>query len=151
MIFKEIHNFTVPGNPIALKRHRHFTTKKGFIKTYDPNSEDKNTFLWKAISENKPKKPINKAISLDLFFMVQRPKSHYRTGKYSHLLKEKVPIYCDKNFDLDNLVKFFCDALNGVFWKDDILITHLYTSKIYSETPCTKVIIKEIIENEEGL
>ena len=130
---------TVEGSPVALKRHRHL--RNGH--TYDPSKADKRLFLAKAI-KSAPKSPVYGPISMTLEFYVARPKAHYRTGKYSHILKDNAPTWHTSRADIDNYVKLVLDALNGVFYKDDSQICHLKTIKKYSEQPRTVVQMKGI-------
>ena len=44
--------------------------------------------------------------------------------------------------DIDNVAKLIMDALNGVAWKDDALISDLIVRKRYSMTPHTDVLIE---------
>ena len=82
MIFEKVVYFP----PTSLKRHRH--TFKG--RTYDPSSGDKKRFL-KMI--DLPITKMSGPISCTLIFFSKRPKSHYRTGKYSNQLKKTAPIF----------------------------------------------------------
>ena len=68
-----------------------------------------------------------------MVFSMPRPKSHYRTGKYSHLLKKNAPMQCITKPDIDNLVKFYLDAMTGSFWRDDAYVCTIEASKIYSK------------------
>ena len=135
-------DFTVYGKPQALKRHR--TVKMGkFMRQYDPSSSDKQDFLAKCM-ENKPDKPIDEPLQLILHFYFTRPKSHYRTGKNSHIEKDNAPMWHSSRPDCDNLAKFVCDALNGVYWRDDSLISSLIVKKLYSDKPRTRVVVEQI-------
>ena len=136
------HSFIVPGNPIALKRHRSFQRGK-FKGTYDPSKNDKWDFLAKSIL-HKPDIPFDEPLSLDLEFCFSRPKNHYRSGKYSNQLKDSAPTWHTKTPDADNLTKFVCDALNGIFWKDDSVICDIKITKKYSDSPCVKISMKPI-------
>lgn len=136
---------TIYGVPQALKRHRHRSVGK-FVQTYDPSSGDKEDFLWKAISDNKPDTPFLGAIELNLIFYMPRPKSHFGSGRNENVLKASAPKYHTKKPDLDNLIKFVKDALNGVYWKDDCQIYQLGdTKKVYTAmTPRIEIVIEEI-------
>ena len=125
--------FEVPGSPKALKRHRSFQ-KGEFRGTYDPSKGDKADFLSKAM-ENKPIVPFDEALFVKLTFYFHRPKSHFRTGKNAHILKDNAPINHTGTPDADNLGKFVCDSLNGVFWRDDSIISELSVSKVYDPVP----------------
>ena len=134
-----IHN----GVPKPLKRHR--STRTG--RMYDPSAKDKNQ-LGLQIAKYKPKKALKGEIMIRLLFVMPRPKSHYRTGKFKHMLKykyEKV-YYHTYTPDLDNLVKFICDTIQGNnrIILDDSQICRLQAEKVYGETPRTEVIIQEI-------
>ena len=124
--------FTVLGNPKPLKRHRH--SKFG---TYDPSKKDKKDFYFQAL-KHKPSKPFSKNVFLNLNFHIKRPKSHYRTGKYSHLLKLNKCYhhsYHTQKPDLSNLIKFVEDALEGAngFFTDDCKIVDIIAKKFWVE------------------
>ena len=123
MIFESIINF----EPVSLKRHRH-RLKGG---TYDPSKKDKDDFI-KTI-ENFPEEKMTKPIKCILNFYCKRPKTHYKTGKNAHILKDTAPKYNINNKDLDNMVKFVLDALNDKLYTDDSLIFEISCSKMYSE------------------
>ena len=123
MIFESTINF----EPVSLKRHRH-RLKGG---TYDPSKKDKDDFI-KTI-ENFPEEKMTKPIRCILNFYCKRPKTHYKTGKNAHILKDTAPKYNINNKDLDNTVKFVLDALNDKLYTDDSLIFEISCSKMYSE------------------
>ena len=133
-------SFTIPGNPIPLKRHR--VSKNGGM--YDPSSADKKQ-TWLQIAKYRPKLPLEGDIYLKLIFYMPRPKSHYRTGKYAHLLKERCKdiVYHKYKPDLDNLVKYISDVMNKGFYVDDSQICVLQAEKKYGE-PRTEITIREI-------
>ncbi len=98
-------------------------------------------------SRYRPETPINGALRLGIEFYFHRPKSHYRTGKYSHILKEDIPVEHTKTPDLDNLIKFVSDSFNGVFYKDDSQIVEIKARKNYCthiEQARTEIMIDEI-------
>jgi Holliday junction resolvase RusA-like endonuclease len=41
--------------------------------------------------------------------------------------------------DADNVVKAVFDGLNGVLWRDDVLVVDLRVRKRYAATPCVRV------------
>ena len=125
MIFES----TIPFEPVSLKRHRH----RLHGGTYDPSKKEKDDFV-KAIG-TLPEEKMNKPIRCVLHFYCKRPKTHYKSGKQSHVLKETAPKYNINNKDLDNMVKFVLDALNDKLYSDDSLIFEITCSKLYSESP----------------
>lgn len=133
-------NITVLGSPKALKRHRTFRRGK-FVGTYDPSKNDKADFL-QVIQNKAPDKPIEGPVFLVIQFFFDRPKSHYRTGKFAGKLKENAPFWHKSRPDLDNLIKFITDAMNGVFYRDDAQIAKITALKIYGERPLTEILIE---------
>ena len=134
-------SFTITGQPVALKRHRP-SARGGY---YDPSSKDKKQ-IWLQIAKYKPKQPFAGDIYLKVVFYLKRPKSHFRTGKYSHLLKDayKDMVYNSFKPDLDNLVKLIADIIQPQMIIDDSQICMLQAEKMYSTNPRTEVVIQEI-------
>lgn len=135
-------SFRVPGDPQSLKRHRHFNRGK-FVQTYDPSKGDKADFLAIAMA-NRPEAPLDEPLEMLLTFCFSRPRAHYRTGRYAHLLKDSAPVWHTKIPDADNLIKFVCDSLNGVFWRDDSVICSVNAEKLYGEAPYTHVDVRRM-------
>jgi Holliday junction resolvase RusA-like endonuclease len=59
-------------------------------------------------------------------------------------LKADAPMNHTGRPDIDNLLKFVMDALNGVFYKDDSQICQVFTLKQYNTRPGTLVEIVEL-------
>ena len=83
-------------------------------------------------------KVITNPVRLEVDFFFARPKSHYRTGKYSDLLREDAPIYAFTHNlgDLDKLLRSTIDALSfvtgGCIIRDDCLVVSISSSKQYA-------------------
>ena len=137
-------SFTIVGTPVALKRHR-YSAKIG--RSYDPSSRDKKQ-IWLQIAKYKPKQPLKGNIYLKVIFYMPRPKSHFRSGKYKHILKDdyKDMKYHSYKPDVSNLVKLYEDIIAGAdrMICDDSQICMLQAEKIYSINPRTEVVIQEI-------
>ena len=133
--------FTIPGNPKPQQRHR--VARNG--RMYDPSSKDKKQ-TWLQIALHCPKLPLAGDISIKLVFYMARPKNHYRTGKYKHLLKDNVSEYHSYKPDLDNMVKLICDVIQGKgrMICDDSQICMLQAEKVWGFKGKTEVIIEEI-------
>lgn len=130
------------GEPTAQKRHRH-TSRGKFVRTYDPSQSDKQDFL-SIVQKQAPKSPIEGPIKITIACFFSRPKSHYRSGKNAHLLKDNHPKWHTTKPDGDNLLKFVKDALNKVYWRDDSLICDERVVKLYSDKPRTEIYINKI-------
>lgn len=85
------------------------------------------------------------AITVKLVFNMPMPTS---ASKKKQALMESGEIKCTKhNGDIDNLAKAILDAINGVAFEDDCLITKINAEKKYaSSTPGTLMIISEDVD-----
>jgi len=127
------------GNPKALKRHRTFRRGK-FVGSYNPSAAEQNGFL-SVIQSNAPERPFDCPLRVDITFYFARPKNHYRAGRYAGELKSDAPIWHTSRPDRDNLDKFILDAMNGVFWQDDSIISDGRLRKFYNCRPRTEILI----------
>ena len=77
-----------------------------------------------------------------------RPKKHFRTGKYSKVLKNNAPMLHSVKPDADNLAKLVLDVLeNAGFYKNDSQICQLQIEKLYidvEEEPRTEIHIEQV-------
>lgn len=130
---------TIPGVPIAKKRPR-FARVGKFVRTYDPQETEEGRFLFEVQKQwNKP--PLDCPLMVQCSFEMPIPKSTSRKKKEWMLNNE---FWHTKKPDVDNLLKFTCDCLNGVVWKDDSMIVNLRGGKVYSEEPKTIIVIEEL-------
>ena len=118
--------FELQGKPKPLKRHR--TTRRGHC--YDPSKSDKQEWINKAPI---PYEPLTNAIRVELYFYFPRPKSHFRTGKFSNQLRKSAPTTHIKKPDIDNCIKFCLDAMNHHFYVDDCQIISVKAQKSYTD------------------
>jgi len=132
----------VLGEPKSQKRHRHVNMGK-FTRQYDPSANDKGDFL-SVVQKQAPEKPIDVPVRLCINFYFTRPKSHYKTGKNAHILKDNIPHWHTSKPDTDNCFKFVTDALNKVFWRDDSLICDVTVQKQYSDQPRIEITIQTL-------
>jgi Holliday junction resolvase RusA-like endonuclease len=133
----------IPGSPIAKARPRFVRRNKIKVGAYSSQETAEGLFLLDA------RKQVNRCLEGPLrvtckFFM-PRPKSHYGTGGNAGKLKASAPVYpLGKRNDIDNLVKFVFDCLNGLAWKDDSQVITSASSKVYHDSPQTEIFIEEI-------
>lgn len=84
-------------------------------------------------------KPVDEPVGIEVDFYFPRPKCHYRTGKYSGLLKPSAPMWAvaHTNGDLDKLLRSTCDALSfssgGCIIRDDSLVGAITATKRYAD------------------
>jgi crossover junction endodeoxyribonuclease RusA len=75
-----------------------------------------------------------------------RPKAHYRTGRFAHLLRDDAPYWHTQAPDADKLGRLVCDALTiaGVYL-DDAQVCLLRVEKLWSpDLPGTLVEVFEM-------
>jgi Holliday junction resolvase RusA-like endonuclease len=128
------HNIVIKGNPVPQKRHKF---ARGF--SYDPSSKDKKTTKLQIKSQYKNKSIHEGPVSIFINFYMQRPKNHYRTGKFNNMLKANKELHHIKRPDIDNLLKFILDCMNGIVYKDDSQVFCCTAQKLYGEEPQTTI------------
>lgn len=112
--------FWIPGEPKGQPRAKACRRGK-HAGVYDPGTANE----WKAaVYEHAkafiPETPLNGPLRVDFTFYFPRPKDHYRTGKYSGLLKDRAPLFHISKPDRDNADKAVLDQLTvSRMWLDD--------------------------------
>lgn len=128
---------SILGEPKAQKRHRH-VRMGNFVRQYDPSASDKGDFL-SIVQYNAPKEPFAVPLAIAIRFYFTRPKSHFKTGKNSHVMKDTAPLWHTSKPDVDNMAKFLMDSLNKIYWKDDSYIADCLIIKQYDDKPRTEI------------
>lgn len=80
--------------------------------------------------------PLAGPLAVDMIFTLARPKSHYRTGRNAHLLRDSAPARPTGAPDLSKLARATEDALTeaGV-WKDDAaVVEYRRLAKVYPDS-----------------
>lgn len=73
-------------------------------------------------------------VAADVVFYMPRPKAHYRTGRYTYLLRPDVPHYCYAKPDVDKLLRSTFDALTRArVFDDDARVVIAYGIKLYAD------------------
>ena len=111
----------LPGKPIHMQRHRSFL-KNGrihFFNTQDNIKKNVKLICKKLLAKYPDFYTETGQVNIWFDFFFQRPKNHYRAGKFAHILKESAPVAHISTPDVDNLVKFYMDVLTGIAYKDD--------------------------------
>ena len=127
--------FTVYGEPIPKGSTRAFVVNGKAVTT----NANKNTKGWQTLislvaQEHRPAELIDKAVGLQLTFIMTRPKS---------VSINKRPLPTVKP-DLDKLIRCVLDALTGIIFVDDSQVTELKALKQYNDSdyaPGVEIII----------
>lgn len=138
-------SFFVSGTPKPAGSKRAFFIKKlGRAIVTDANPQAKD---WKTDVKHEAQRHYNLPLldgplAVSFEFHLLRPKSHYRTGKNAHLLREGAPKYPASKPDALKLSRGVEDALTGIIWKDDAQIVTEQLTKRYGDKPGVKIIIE---------
>lgn len=136
-------SFTVNGTPGAQGSKRH--VGRGIMvessKKVKPWRSDVKAAAEAAAIASDEWEPATDAVGTEITFRFARPRSHYRTGRNAHLLRDDAPIYVTSRGagDNDKLQRSTFDALtaSGLI-ADDSLIVAVHAYKVYAashETP----------------
>ena len=89
---------------------------------------------WAALEVLGGASPFVGPLDVEATFYLPRPRSHYRTGKNAHELRDGAPSYVSKRPDLDKILRSTFDALGeaGV-WLDDAQVAVLTAVKCYAD------------------
>ena len=121
---KEI-KLIIPGKPVAKKRPR-FARRGNFVKTYNCQETEEGRFLWE-VKNQWQGEPLEGALEVVALFVMPTPKT--TSKKTAEAMKaEQVPH--TKKPDIDNIIKFSYDVLNGVAWKDDGQVAAMSVRKV---------------------
>jgi Holliday junction resolvase RusA-like endonuclease len=73
-------------------------------------------------------------VAAEMVFTSTRPKSHYRSGRNAHLLREGAPARPASKPDLSKLLRSTEDALTtaGVYRDDALIVEYLRAAKVYA-------------------
>ena len=118
------------------------------VITYDPQKSKTYKDLVKLWATNQLKringfKMFDSAICVDITFYLRIPPSWPKKKRIEAECGVIRPIVKP---DLDNLYKSLTDALTGLAWKDDSIITDAHTHKRYTaDTERTEITIREVV------
>jgi len=72
-----------------------------------------------------------------------RPKSHYRTGRNAHLLKDDAPVLPTAKPDVLKTARGIEDSLTKVIWTDDSRICAEFLFKLWGPQECVNIWIAD--------
>ena len=125
---------TVYGNPVPQGRPQ-FARIGKYVTTYDPERSKNYKKLVRFLVTKELRnidgfKPFDKAVCVDLTFYLGIPVSW---SKQKRMLAAQDKIRPAGRPDTDNLVKSVTDAVLGLLWVDDSIITDLTARKRYTD------------------
>jgi len=136
-------HFIIPGPPRGKSRARstrggiHYTDKK--TRMYESHVLDSYLRAY------PDAEPLTGPVQLDIVSYIQRPQSHFGTGRNAGKLKASAPDYPTVTPDIDNIEKSVLDGLNKFAFLDDKQVVMLTSHKFYAlSVPCVIVEIAEM-------
>lgn len=100
--------------------------------------DNKHTAKWmsevrKAAAEQYDGPLLLGPVYMQYNFRMPRPKIHFRSGKFSHVLKDDAPYWHTNTPDLTKIIRSTEDALTGIVYKDDSQVCTRDEVKRYCE------------------
>jgi Holliday junction resolvase RusA-like endonuclease len=134
---------TIPGIPVAKARPR-FRRNRAPYKTEKQQSAEA-LLIYEAKSQLARQRwelPLkNCGFRVSCLFVMPIPRS--RSKSFREVCRSR-DVYHTSRPDLDNLLKFVEDCLNGIAWRDDARVALLDGCKVYGEKPATHIWIKTL-------
>lgn len=132
----------IPVKPVGKARHRSARLPNGQIIAYNDTKArgDIETFITYA-RPCAPEKPIEGPVRFEVVVNLPIPKSWSKKKRTAALTGKLWPV---GKPDADNYLKFACDCLNGLAWKDDSQIVVAICSKFYSDNCGWEMVIEEV-------
>ena len=126
----------IPGKPIAKKRPRFFR-RGSFVGTYNAQETEEGRFMLMARDAlgkagYPDVAPAGTPVWLEADFWFEYPKATPKKRRCVGFRHTKKP-------DVDNLLKFLKDCLNGLAWHDDNQVFSVRARKLYGEQNRTVV------------
>lgn len=125
----------VRGVPAPQGSHRAFVVGNRAVITQD----NKKTRPWRqsvqyaAVEALNGQPPTRHPVHVDVTFALPRPRSHYRTGRNAHLLRDAAPAWPAGKPDVDKLLRACLDSLSDAgVWIDDAQVVDLVARKRYA-------------------
>lgn len=120
--------FQLSGTPIAWKRAKPLYNQRRMI---DEQVKEKQQIRWQLRSQFHSS-PLTVPLEVQLIFFM--PISAYISGVKKRAMIGGV-IHHIKKPDVDNMIKFYFDAMTGVIYVDDAQIWCESAKKVYAERP----------------
>lgn len=134
--------FTVEGPPQGKGRPR-FRRAGNFVTTYTDQKTKTYEATIKAWAQRAigSGSPLEGPLSVDLYIRMGVPASTTKKRTEACLQNAELPT---KKPDIDNIIKAYLDAMNGIVYKDDTQVVRLSAKKGYSLVPGVDVCVVQI-------
>jgi Holliday junction resolvase RusA-like endonuclease len=133
--------YMVEGNPIGKGRPK-FARRGNFVSTYTPTkTRDYETVIKEAAKKAMGSNELLETpVTVAIYITVPIPQSYSK--KRSKACLEGLERPCKKP-DIDNILKAYLDAMNGIVYDDDTQVVSLHSTKVYGTVGLVEVLVKE--------
>lgn len=84
-------------------------------------------------------------VRITITFVTRRPQGHYRTGRFTAVLRDNAPLWHAGTPDIDKALRATFDALTEAgIWRDDKLVAQVTASKVYGVRPGARIHVEPI-------
>lgn len=154
-------------SPVPQARHRYVYLNSPRMQIYDPNARAKLYFkaeVMRHLSElfgiSDQDYPLTTSyVSVDVTFMISRPDNHFVGNNRDRGIRPDFEHTSPTaQGDIDNFMKFFLDAIKGIFYNDDRNVIASRATKLFTTDPNGRYVfyvrhcemeIVNLIENNE--
>lgn len=148
---------TVYGRP-APQGSKRYLGKGGMIessKLVKPWRDDVKAAAEALLADRRPWTALDGPLVVRMVFTAARPRSHYRTGRNAHLLRDGAPARPHGKPDVSKLLRSSEDALTDAgLWKDDALVVEYErAAKVFVgedpealDAPGARIVIRPLTE-----
>lgn len=143
--------FTVYGKPVQMGSKKAFIPKGWKRAIITDDNGDKRKQWAGAVSQEAAavmdgRELIGGKVLLSVDFYFSRPKSHFRSGKNAHLLKDDAPQWHIQTPDLDKLERCLLDAMTGIVYRDDSQVCGVMKGKHWT-TEQARAVVKVMADD----
>lgn len=131
---------TVHGTPVpqgSMIKNRYGAMYSDNAKVLKPWRKKVTAAAVAAIDEHGAWVTLTGPVAVTATFTYVRPASHYRTGRYAHILRDDaVPAPIKRGIgDVDKCIRACLDALTDAgVWADDVQVCTVHADKAYGTT-----------------
>jgi Holliday junction resolvase RusA-like endonuclease len=133
----QIYQAMVLGPPASMGSKRIGRNRKtGDAMLLDDNRPKLRSWqsrLREALMETAPPHPINGPVAVVLDVYLLRPRAHYRTGRYAHILRDDAPTWAAVEPDADKVLRAALDCLTGIWITNDSRVVSPAVQKRYAD------------------
>lgn len=124
---------TVYGEAESQGSKRIGRTKAGkpIVLDASPRTRSWRQELSREMQRDRPLSPLEGPVVVGIVVFVQRPQSHYGTGRNAGNLKPNAPEHPASGKDLDKVARACLDAAKSIWWKDDRQVCQLSIARVY--------------------